>query len=81
MNDILILLLWILVLGGIGYVIGQRKGRPVGGFILGALIGPIGWLLVGFGNSYGLKCPSCKGQVPKDATKCMHCGSELSTSA
>lgn len=64
----------ILINGLIGAAIGQRKGRPVGGFILGAIVGPIGWLLVAFGGT-GAKCPSCRGDVPRDATRCMHCGS------
>ena len=81
MSEIVILLLWACIGGGVGYVIGEPKGRPVGGFILGILIGPIGWLLVGLGPSYGPKCPMCKGQVPKDALKCMHCGSVLSAAA
>ncbi len=30
----------------IGIAIGQTRGRPIAGFFLGLLIGPIGWLLV-----------------------------------
>ena len=30
----------------IGLAIGQTRGRPLAGFFLGLLIGPIGWLLV-----------------------------------
>jgi hypothetical protein len=39
----------ILLCGLVGLAIGQPKGRPLGGFILGALIGPIGWILVAAG--------------------------------
>jgi hypothetical protein len=33
----------------VGLAIGQTRGRPLAGFFLGLLIGPIGWLLVFFG--------------------------------
>lgn len=71
---------WIVVCivnGLIGAAIGQAKGRPVGGFVLGFVVGPIGWALVAFGGGSGPKCPTCRGTVPVDASKCMHCGSAL----
>lgn len=70
-------LLWCVVCGGIGAAIGSWKSRLLGGFVLGLLIGPLGWLLVAVGPSMGRKCPECKGDVPMGATKCKHCGSEL----
>lgn len=49
-----ILLLW-LVFGVVGYVLGEAKGRPGQGAVLGALLGPIGWLCVLFGPDYRKK--------------------------
>jgi len=45
------LLLWA-VFGVIGYFIGNQKGRPVEGAVLGVLLGPIGWLVVRFGPDF-----------------------------
>jgi hypothetical protein len=43
------LVLYIVIFGLVGWVIGERKGRPAAGFFLGALLGPIGWLVVAVG--------------------------------
>jgi hypothetical protein len=40
------LLYWGVIGGLVGLAIGQTRGRPLPGFFLGLLIGPIGWLLV-----------------------------------
>ncbi len=81
MQDQLTASMWIwLVLGPlIGAALGQRKNRAGAGFFFGLLLGPIGWLIVAVGPDYtpGRVCSACKGKVPFDATKCMHCGSDL----
>ena len=61
----------------VGYLIGKSKSRPVSGFIWGLLLGPIGWLVIAVGPDMGPKCPACKGDVVKGATKCKNCGSDL----
>src|SRR5208283_2837355 len=43
------LVLYFIVFGLIGVVVGQRKGRAFAGFVFGALLGPIGWLIVALG--------------------------------
>ena len=53
------LLLWV-VFGVIGYFIGNQKGRPGEGAVLGVLLGPIGWLVVHFGPDF---------RTSKDKTK------------
>lgn len=70
---------WILLGGLVGAAIGSNKGRSGAGFVLGALVGPIGWLLIAFGpdETPGTLCPACKGKVPDGAVKCMHCGSDV----
>ena len=44
--DYFYLIYWAVIGGLVGLAIGQAKGRPVPGFLLGILIGPLGWLLV-----------------------------------
>ncbi len=72
--------------GGIGYFIGDARGRGPLGFLLGLLFGPIGWVIVlllspedGASAAAGSPrlCPECCGKVPSAARKCMHCGSVL----
>ncbi len=40
---------YVAIFGLIGMIIGQTKGRPAAGFLFGALLGPIGWLVVAVG--------------------------------
>lgn len=63
--------------GGLGAAIGQRKSRTGAGFLFGAVLGPLGWLMVGLGPDLGPKCDKCKGSVVAGAVKCRNCGSDL----
>lgn len=72
------LLFWCLIGGLIGLLIGQTKGRSGAGFFFGALLGPIGWLVVAAGPNLKAKCPECGGVVVPGARKCKNCGSDLS---
>ena len=65
------------VFSAIGYYIGQTKGRPTAGALLGLLLGPIGWLLLYVGPDISPKCPECGGSVVAGARRCKNCGSEL----
>ena len=40
------MIVWFLVMGGVGMLLGSTNGNVGAGFILGCLLGPIGWLLV-----------------------------------
>lgn len=40
-----VLIIWLGLFGGIGYWIGSQKDRGAAGFVLGFLIGPIGWIV------------------------------------
>ena len=73
--------LWALIGGAVGSIIGARKQRQEAGFWFGFLLGPIGWILVLAGPDLGPKCPACKGSVIVGATKCKNCGSDLSEPA
>ena len=76
---------WAIVGGLVGAVIGERKGRTDEGVVLGLVLGPIGWLLVGFGPNYKQikeaketkKCPFCAELVKREAKVCKHCGRDL----
>ena len=71
------LLFWILIGAGIGYAIGKSKGRPMAGAVWGALLGVIGWIVILIGPDYGRKCPECRGRIPDDARRCLHCGYQI----
>lgn len=63
-----------LIMGGIGAVIGQKKGQPVGGFFLGVLLGPIGWIIAYMAKAGTRTCPDCAERVIDKAKVCKHCG-------
>ena len=68
---------WLLVssiFGLIGAAIGQKaRGRAVAGYICGFLFWFLGWLLVLLFADQRRRCPECRGVVPDDAIRCMHC--------
>jgi hypothetical protein len=81
------LLFWGVVFGGIGHLIGSRRGmRPVKGILIGILLGPIGWILLAviptseqeqerWNREQGRKrCPQCAEWVQRSAKVCRHCG-------
>ncbi len=48
-NDAVTFLILFWALGGVvGWFIGDYRGRPIAGAVLGVLLGVIGWLLIGF---------------------------------
>ena len=51
MGGLILLVLWA-VCGVVGYMLGETKGRPGQGAVLGVLLGPIGWLCVLLGRDY-----------------------------
>jgi len=71
----------LLLMGVVGSAIGHQRQRAGAGFVLGVLLGPIGWLLILFLPAAGRKCPACLGVVPHQARRCQHCGEELSVVA
>ena len=63
----------------IGGLIGATRNNAGSGIVWGALLGPIGWILVLFLDQR-TKCPECRGPVPKGANRCLHCGFEFDAS-
>jgi hypothetical protein len=75
----LAIVLYVIVFGLIGTALGQRKGRPFAGFVFGALVGPIGWLIIAAGPDAKAngKCPFCAEAISPEAIICKHCGKEI----
>lgn len=67
------------VLGGAA--IGWIKGRVRAGIIWGAVLGPIGWIIVALSASKLPACPECAKGNPASAKVCRHCGVNLKQSA
>jgi len=75
--------LWAIVLtvvcGAIGAMIGKRKNAVVRDMVLGAALGPIGWIIslclpVAKPKPH---CPRCKREVAAGDAHCRHCGAKL----
>ncbi|HEV2694520.1 MAG TPA: zinc ribbon domain-containing protein [Verrucomicrobiae bacterium] len=77
--DPLVLIFWVIICAAIGALIGASRNNVGSGIIWGALLGPIGWLLVLFLDNRA-KCPECKGPLPAGAKRCQHCGTDFSGS-
>lgn len=74
----MLLLVCFILFGAIGWLIGQRRGRPVAGLLWAMLLGPIGWLLMFLlpsqASPKATACPHCGGVLPVQQVKCNHCG-------
>ena len=63
-----------------GALIGRVKGRMTAGIIWAAVLGPIGWIIVGLGRSNLQACPECAKPNQPDAIVCRQCGANLKRS-
>ena len=63
--------------GFIGMAIGNIKHQPGNGFMLGILLGPLGWILACSVSDIRPKCRSCLGVINDGAKICVNCGSDL----
>jgi hypothetical protein len=63
--------------GTIGAFIGARHDAAIAGFFLGAILGPLGWLLALLLDNR-IKCPQCCGRLPSgQPPTCLHCRCDL----
>lgn len=69
--------LYVIVFGGVGYLIGHGRNRGPEGFALGVFLCVLGWIVTALIPENGRKCPECLGVVPFRARRCKHCGSAL----
>jgi hypothetical protein len=70
-------LMWIVIGGGVGYIIGKPRKQENAGFLLGMLLGIFGWVIVAIMPNKSRKCPECGGFIDDEVKKCKHCGSSL----
>ena len=68
---------FILLCGVVGALLGGSKGQAGLGFVLGALLGPLGIIIVLVIDGDRKTCPSCMSKVHKNAKVCSHCGSTI----
>jgi len=88
-----LILIWGLFGIGSAVVASSKNRSGCGWFIIGVLLGPIGFLIsIGISKveerdphaphpSTHLKCPDCREFVLKDAKVCKHCGCKLTPQA
>jgi DNA-directed RNA polymerase subunit RPC12/RpoP len=77
MDESSVICLWLIVGAVVGGVIGSTRNNGGAGFCLGALFGPIGWIIV-FCLDNRPKCSECKEPINEGATRCPHCGFDSS---
>lgn len=68
---------WVGVFGGVGAAIGSSRGQAAAGFLLGSLLGVIGWIIVLLLPREGKRCAECRGVLEQGARRCCHCGAEV----
>ena len=66
-----------LICAAIGALIGRSKGRWLAGFLWGAALGPIGWVVIALSKTTLRECPECGRKNPPDAKVCHGCGIEF----
>jgi hypothetical protein len=56
------------------FIAEKRGGSPLAWFILGIIFGPLAILVA---LTAGRRCKECYLIIPKEASKCRYCGSEI----
>ena len=71
------LVAWALTGALVGAAIGFTRDRLLLGIGLGALLGPIGWILVARSRAAQVECPGCSRQISRAALVCPRCGTNV----
>jgi hypothetical protein len=71
------LVAWAITGALIGFLCGKARGQEAAGALLGALFGPLGWLVTFALADRRPKCAECGGVVIRNARRCRHCGAGL----
>jgi len=58
----------------VGAAIGWAKGRWLAGFVWGAALGPIGWVVIALSKTTLRECPECGRRNQPAAKVCHYCG-------
>jgi hypothetical protein len=66
-------IIWVVIGAIVGGAIGEKRDARTAGVFLGALFGPLGWIIAACTDNR-LECPECKGSVKKGARRCPNCG-------
>jgi hypothetical protein len=74
-----VLIFFVLLSGGVGALIGSGKERAMAGFMWGAFLGVIGWIVIAVAPDTRPKCPRC-GTVIGGYTVCRGCGNDVGVS-
>ena len=61
----------------VGIIIGWIKNRVLRGLLLGATLGPLGWIVVAVGQGRFRECPSCSKPMRAQRVACPHCGANV----
>jgi len=71
------LVAWALTGAAFGAIVGVARDRVLLGVALGALLGPIGWIIVARSRSALLECPGCSRLISRAAQVCPRCGTNV----
>ncbi|MGZ8152349.1 MAG: hypothetical protein ACXW0Q_05695 [Methylovulum sp.] len=75
--DISIVVVWV-TSAIIACVIGNRKGNPIAGALVGIVLGPIGVIAALIsGDKNRIACPQCAEKIMKKAKLCPYCKSNV----
>lgn len=70
-------LAWFAIGAIVGAIIARvREQDVVGGAVLSAILGPIGWLILLLRDDDRPKCSECGGRMVFGAKRCRHCGEQ-----
>ena len=68
---------WVLTGALVGAAIGFRRDRVLRGLLLGAVLGPIGWIVIARSRSGQVECPGCSRMISRAALVCPRCGTNV----